>query len=87
MLAHLKITTATRMYLIKEGFLFLLLLLLTGQSNAEDGCEDDNYWRCGDQCITYWTECKCGTTSFGFNVSQWCCLAEETACEKQDQRP
>ena len=65
---------------VRESFL-LILLLLSGQSRAMDGCKETSAWRCGDQCIYRNTKCKCGDSTFGSGESQWCCIVEEGGCE------
>ena len=74
------ITIAERMVLIKES-LVVILLLLSGQSRAMDGCKSFVAWRCGDQCIYKTTSCQCGDSTFGKDESQWCCTEEERGCE------
>ena len=60
--------------------MLFLLLLLTNNGQADDGCQGKHgyvYWRCGDVCTSAYDstkqDCTCGGQTFGFDDGKWCC--------------
>ena len=61
----------------------LLLLLFPFNSDAMDGCQNKDFWRCGDVCISAdsWItrqDCNCGNTTFNVDAGKWCCASNCT---------
>ena len=56
----------------------LLFLLLPHNSQGIDGCKDYDFWKCGDVCTSYYSECLCGKETLKYSDSRWCCGSQCT---------
>ena len=65
--------------MISRALIVLLFFLNLNNTLAWDGCELDAAWRCGDTCIYYKAECKCGGEIFNKTAQMWCC--NDKPCE------
>ena len=50
-----------------------ILSVLIGIAFSWDGCEYNGAWRCGNLCINWDSECKCGDSIFNQGEQMWCC--------------
>ena len=76
------------MHLLKR----ILLLLLSHHSRGMDGCKGlfarsdgvdvdfgERYWKCGDVCTHYESECFCGNETLKYDDGRWCCGSQCTS--------
>ena len=66
--------------------IILLSLLFPQTTIAWDGCENYYGWKCGDLCIHYESDCKCGGQTFNHTNQTWCCRNSTSSCTGKGQK-
>ena len=69
--------------MISRALIVLLFFLNLNNTLAWDGCWAFA-WRCGDTCIWYRTDCKCGGEIFNHTAQMWCC--NDKPCEGRGEK-